>query len=389
MRSRLRISAVAAAAAIAVTLTASGCSKSSDATSDDNSSDVDISAVEAVIDKYKAEPKFIAPGPAFDASKARGKTIFYIPLNSTLPFDTLMAKGAERATKIAGGKFVLYSNQGKPSEWIQGMNSAISRKVDLIVLAGSPDPKLLGPQIKEAKAAGIPVIDTHLYDTTYVPTALKEMPDLAGIVPANHYMGGQLMADYAIKESKGHVNALFITANEVQPSAGIAKTFVDELAKYCPDTCKAKVVNIPIPSWAEKVPTEVQTALLKDPDINFVVPVYDGMTPLLASGITQAGKTNSVKIVAYNGTASVLQMIQKENLVVGEIGEPTDWLGWSIVDQALRILSGVEPTTNGHTPLRIFDKDNVDETGKPATQTEGYGDPQEYENGYKTLWGIK
>lgn len=383
-----RRGALAAAALVAVAASVSGCAQNASGSDDKGASSADLGAVDKVINQYKQTPTFKAPGPAFDASKAQGKTIFYIPLNSTLPFDTLMANGAKEAADAAGAKFVLYSNQGRPSEWIQGMDSAISRKVDLIVLAGAPDPKLLGPQIKAAKAAGIPVIVTHLYDATYVHKALTEEPELAGIVPANHYMGGRLMADLAIKETKGRVHALFITANEVQPSRGIVAAFQDELKKYCPDTCKATVVNIPIPSWAEKVPTTVQTNLLKDPNINFVVPVYDGMTPLLAAGITQAGKSSSVKVVAYNGTASVLQMIQKKNLVVGEIGEPIEWLGWSIVDEALRILSGAKPVTNEYTPLRVFDQSNVDETGDPATQTKGYGDPNEFKDGYKKLWGL-
>lgn len=389
MAGKFRNLAMIAAAASLLTLSA--CSKGEGGSTQAAAprSDVDLTSVEAAIDKYKAEPTFTAPGPAFDASASAGKTIFYIPLNSALPFDTLMAEGAEEAATEVGAEFVLFSNQGKPAEWVQGMNSAISRKVDLIVLAGSPDPGLLGPQIKAAKDAGIPVISTHLYDASYVEQALDDNPDLAGIVPANHYQAGTLMADYAIKHSGGNVNALFITANEVQPSRGIVEHFEDELATVCPDSCSAQVVNIPIPSWAEKVPTEVQTALLKNPDINFVIPVYDGMTPLLVSGITQVGKTNDVKIVAYNGTASVLQMIQDGDLAVAEIGEPTGWLGWSIIDQALRILSGEEPITNGNTPLRIFDDENVNETGEPATQTEGYGDPEVFKEGYRELWGLE
>lgn len=303
-----KVGVVALAAAL---MSISACSKSGESDSGSVAADVDLTAVEKTISDYKAVPTFTEPGPAFDASKAAGKTIFYIPLNSSLPFDTLMAKGAEEAAVAAGAKFVLYGNQGKPAEWVQGMDSAISRKVDLIVLAGSPDPKLLGPQIRAAKAAGIPVISTHLYDSTYVKQGL-----------------------------------------------------------------------------AEKVPTAVQTALLKDPKINFVIPVYDGMTPLLVSGITQAGKTNDVQIVAYNGTASVLQMIQDGDLVAAEIGEPIGWLGWSIVDQALRIMSGVQPVENENTPLRVFDDENVDETGKPATQTEGYGDPDVYKDAYRKLWGL-
>ena len=147
-------------------------------------------------------------------------------------------------------------------------------------------------------------------------------------------------------------------------------------------------MNIPISDWATKVPTQVQTALLKDPSINYVVPVFDGMTPSLVTGITQAGKTGDVNIVAYNGTASVLQMIQDENLVVGEIGEPLEWLGWANMDQVLRVLAGEAPLASEKTPLRLFDASNVDEAGTPANQKDGYGDPNEFKDGYLSLWGL-
>jgi ribose transport system substrate-binding protein len=347
-----------------------------------------VAGLKTLIEERKQTPKFAAPGPAFDASKAKGKTIFNIPLNSSLPFDSLISAASKQAAEAAGVNFINYTNQGKPSEWVQGINDAIGRKADIIILEGSPDPQLLRPQIAAAKKAGIPVISTHLYDKSYAATALQEIPDLAGIVPANHYEGGKLMADFAIADSNAKVNAFFVTANEVQPSAGIVKAFEGELATHCPDTCKATVVNIPITDWAQKITTAVQSALVKDPTINYVVPVYDGATQFLASGVLQASATDRIKIVAYNGTASVLKMLQDKKMVVAEIGEPVEWLGWANTDQALRILAGEQPITDGKTPLRVFDSSNVDETGTPPVQTQGYGDPSEYINGYRKLWGL-
>jgi ribose transport system substrate-binding protein len=389
MRRSCRASALTAIAAIS-TLGLVACSEGAGTVgSSGSSAAVDTSAVKAEIDKAKTTPSFQVPGPAFDASKAKGKTVVNISLNSTVPFNQIVDASMEEAGKAAGVKVVQYTNQGQVSQWVQGVQSGIDQKADAIVLEGSPDPKLLGPQIAAAKAAGIPVISTHLYDESYVDRALKEQPNISAFVDAHHYRAGALMADYAIQNSGGHVNAYFVTSNEVQPSAGIASAFKDELSKNCSNTCKVEIVNIPISDWATKVPTQVQTALLKDPSINYVVPVYDGMTPFLVTGITQAGKTGSVKIVAYNGTASVLKMIQDKNLVVAEVGEPLEWLGWANMDQVLRVLSGVAPVKSEKTPLRVFDSSNVDETGKPANQKAGYGDPSEFKNGFLKLWGLK
>lgn len=349
---------------------------------------IDTTEVRAIVDAAKAEPTFRPPGPAFDASPARGKTIVNISLNSTVPFNQIVDAAMEEAGRAAGVKVVQFTTQGQVSQWVQGMDSAIGQKADAIVLEGSPDPRLLGPQLAAAKKAGIPVISTHLYDESYIESATKTLPDIAAFVDAHHYRAGTLMADYAIAHSGGNVNAYFLTSNEVHPAAGIADAFRDELTLRCPETCTAEIVSVPVSDWATRVATQVQTALLRDPTINYMVPVFDGMAPQLVAGITQAGKAGSVKIIAYNGTASVMQMIQDKNIVVAEVGEPLEWLGWANMDQVLRVLSGVPPVASEKTPLRLFDASNVHEAGTPVNQTDGYGDPDEYRDGYRTLWGI-
>lgn len=345
--------------------------------------------LQAKLDEYKAVPEFEAPGPAFDASKAQGKKVFNIPLLSTDTFNQIVDKASAEAAKAAGIEFVQYNNEGDPSQWVAGMNQAIAQRSDLIILEGGPDPSALGPQLAAAKKAGIPVISTHRFDVDAVDQTLQEF-DLAGIVPAQHYLGsGELTADYAMVESDCQVNALILEAADVQPtSAGITKRFQDELAEHCPDTCKAEAINMPFSDWAQKASGEMQSRLTSDPEINFIAPNFDQGAIYARQAILSAGADDRVKIVAYNGSAPVMQMLADGESVISEVGEPLEWLGWQNIDQALRILAGVKPT-KAATPVRLFDESNISEAGDPVVQTEGYGPPSQYQDGFKQLWGLE
>lgn len=345
--------------------------------------------LEERIAKYRAVPAFVAPGPAFDASKAKGKTIFNIPLLSTNTFNQIVDEAQAEAAAAAGVKIIQFNNEGSPAQWVNGMNQAIAQKADLIILEGSPDPRAIAVQLSEAKAAGIPVISTHFFDESVAQQQLQEL-DLTAIVPANHYLGsGTLTASYAMLESDCQVNALILEASEVQPtSPGITARFQETLAEICPETCKAQGVSIPFGGWAQKAAVELQTRLNADPSINFISPAFDQGAIYARQAIVSAGAEDRVRIVAYNGSAPIMQMLADKESVIVEVGEPLIWLGWHNMDQALRVLSGVEPTTVG-TPLRLFDASNIAEAGQPVDQIAGYGDPNELKNGFKALWGIQ
>jgi ribose transport system substrate-binding protein len=348
----------------------------------------DQASIAEKLAQYAAEPEFVAPGPAFDASQAQGKTVINIPLTSTLPYNQDIDAAMARAAEAAGVKFIQYSNQGSPAEWIQGIQSGIAQRVDAIILEGSPDPKLLGPQIAEAQAAGIPVISTHLFDVSQVEEALSSDLGLSAIMPAHHNRAGELMADYIINASACDVNALFVTADDVSASQGIEDSFVAELGSVCAETCSAKVVNVPIASWGQNIPGEVQSALTANPKINWVVPVYAGGMQGVLSGVRQANATDRVRSVSYGGTASTNQMIQDGDVIVAQVGESPEWNGWANMDVALRLLSGVDLLEDENVPQRILDTENVDETGTPPVEGAGYGPASAYEDGYLELWGL-
>ena len=164
-RSRKLVGGVALAAVVGLLLSAcSTGSPDSGASSggEDGGSAVPAAVVENV-NKYKGLPTFTPPGDPVDISKVRGKHMFVIPLVPN-PFNESIQNTMRDIAQKVGMKFTLYPNQGQASQWVQGMNQAITAKPDIIVLSTAPDPRVLQPQLAAAKRAGIPVVVTHFYD---------------------------------------------------------------------------------------------------------------------------------------------------------------------------------------------------------------------------------
>jgi ribose transport system substrate-binding protein len=276
--------------------------------------------------------------------------------------------------------------------------------VDLIVLNGAPNPAQLQPQLEQAKKAGIPVLATHM-DQPW--PACEENPELknerfgelgvcfgAGAIdPKVHenltgLVAGPLApqayveAHYAIAQTKAKLNALIIQSSDIYDSQGIVDILQGEFKKLCPDTCKSTVVDVPVSEWASKLQSEAQTALQRDPTINFVIPLFDSMTQFLSPALKVAGRTD-VGVVSFNGTPFVLKKVQ-DGEVTAVLGENLDWIAHASMDQAMRILTGTEQVKDALIPLRVFDKSNASEAGTPPAFDTGYGDA--YKAGYRELW---
>ena len=243
----------------------------------------------------KRIPEFPSPGPAFDASSVAGKTIFNIPVSSANAFVTQVGVGARDAADKAGVKWIEFANQGSPTEWSQGMELAISRKVDLILLT-AVDPSRIVTQIRAAEKAGIPVVNVHAVVEGQEP---KSAPVTAWTY-GPFLDAARLEADWVIADSGGDAEVLLITTDEFPPSKPQRQVMEQEFAKLCPD-CKVSVTNVASAEWASKLVTETQSYLTGHPNAGYIIPFYDSMAPFVESGIKSAGKTGKVKVATYNG----------------------------------------------------------------------------------------
>jgi ribose transport system substrate-binding protein len=336
------------------------------------------------IDDHEGIADWAYPGDPFEAKQAAGKTIFSIQENSTNPFTNTIVAGMRDVAGRIGLKVVDYPNQGQRTQWIQGIQQAISQKADAIVLSGGTiGPIYFREQAAAAERAGIPIVTVVDRDLTQ-----DAEPDTAARVGQPYAEAARLDADWIIKQTKCHANTLVITSNELIAGDINSKAAQDEFNKYCGDGCQTKFVNVPLSAWATKIGTTTQTEVSSNPDLNYVFPLYDAMSQFVVPAIQLGGGITRVKVATFNGTPGILRMIQTGDTVEMIVGENETHLGYAAMDQAMRLITGVDPIADGDygIPLRVFDDSNVDETGVPPKYGAGYGD--QWRNGFLKAWGL-
>jgi len=345
-----------------------------------------LAAATKRVEAAKAEPRFTFDGPAFDPSAARGKSVFTIPVTSNIPFAVEIGQRFRDKAREFGIEVTDFPNQGTPNEWSRGIDQAISEHADAIVLNLGARPELLEPSLARARRAGIKIIDTHYYQ--YPNSAVRE-----GVVDAEVYApfnaAAELLADYAFVSTEGDLRLLVMTANDSKPSPGMVEAIRARLRELCgDDSCLADVVSIPQAKWSTDMKAAVQSALVKNPKINYVVPLYDVGLIGGAAGVLAAGRSGKVKMASFNGSPDAMKLIQTGDVAEMDIGESADWVAYATLDQTLRVLSGNDPIPDGDNnekiALRIFDDSNIDETGTPPQIDRGYGEA--YRDGYDEIW---
>jgi ribose transport system substrate-binding protein len=243
-------------------------------------------------------------------------------------------------------------------------------------LDGASQPRLLGPQIRKARAAGIIVVDTHETDTTQ-----GKSPHVNFTIPAPYTVSGQLMANYAIVDTKGKANALIITSSDVIGSPPFVKAVQDTFRKNCPD-CKSAVVNVPVASWATKIGPAVIGAIQRNPGLNYIIPIYDPETQFVVPALRQAGKLGEIKIATYAGTPFVLEYIAR-GWAHMDVGENLDWVGYAMLDDEMRLIGGLKPVFPEYIAIRVFTPKNIGDGKDPVKL---YG--TDVGKGWRKLWGL-
>ena len=109
------------------------------------------------------------------------------------------------------------------------------------------------------------------------------------------------------------------------------------------------------------------------------------MSTFVTPAIAIAERGEDVKVVTFNGTPFVLDLI-REGSVEMDIGENLDWIAHAMLDAEMRLLCGQDPISDSKVPLRVFSAENIGEVGEPADPAMGYGDA--YVQGYHDLWMI-
>jgi len=381
----LSVTALAVAACGGSDNSSSSSGSSSAASGDDSAGNSQVAAAEQAYKAEMGEAQWKAPGPPFDASKAAGKSVYYIGVDMSIPILQTIAGQLKDALATAGAKLVVCDGKGQPTEWKSCADNAVARKAGAIIVESFPA-ELIAGSLANAKKAGIPVIDGNNADPT---DPLGTGTDAR--VAFQYSKSGRLVSDWVIADSKGKANVLILATSDVPNSKAVVKNgYEAELKEKCPG-CKFTTKSIPIAQWSTNLGPLTQSSLNSDPNINYIIPAYDGMSTFVLPAIRQAGKADKVKVATFNADLDPMQNMAKGNMIGVDVGSHNTYEGWAYADQAMRLMTGQKPLQDELVPIRVFTADNVkDLTLTPAAEKSGewYGDPT-YKTEFPKLWGVK
>ena len=376
---------------LAAILTVSACGGSTGPASTATMTAANLAAVKALYAQESGPSQFPNVGPAFDASKARGKKVWWISNLGSNSFTPLVYNPFKEALTAAGAQVTFFDGQGQAQEEIHGMLNAIAAKADLIVDQDYPVAQTRAG-FDAAKKAGIPVLEWANNDEGKGPSPNGG----TGEVTYQYFNAGVLMADAIMALSDGKaVNAVFINSSDVEPAGIVGQGLQAEFTKYCPEACKVTVKDVVIADWSTKLAVVASTSVA-DPSVNWIVPAFDPETAFVNPALLQAGAASRVHVCAYNATkGNVDRLKQAGDPLTCDVGSPLGWSGYAIADSALRLMSGVavpcpapNPCGSGEKiPLRTFDRTNIVQFDLNGSDALWYG-PTDYKLEYKKLWGI-
>lgn len=337
--------------------------------------------IQTLVEEAGAVPEWTAPGPAFDITPAAGTRWFVIPTASQLADCDIIARQVVDIVNSLGMEGTYFENPGGTQAHIQGVQQATAQGYDAIVFICGIDPNLLAPQVRAATDAGITVLSSGLYDTTLgndVDPLLSAQTNVEG------YEAVRRSFLPAFLQNDEPFNTLLVTAEEVPSSGPMGAAINDAIQEYC-DECELRTVNVPIPDWGTRITPEVQAALVADPNIKAVVPLYGGMTPQAMAAITGAGRTDVQTYVNYSLPVEFIAQMEDGAIPSQSTARQSNlWRAYATVDQTLRQLTGAGalPPNDQADPHRVFLPSNAAD----IVDLPNEGFTEDFVTGYRGLW---
>jgi len=341
---------------------------------------------QAIIDAHLGTPEFWAP-PAFDASPAHGKTVWWIT-DFTVNILKQWAQLGEKAAEDSGLQVHLYDARGSVPEQVRGFGLATAAKADAIVLATGYPAVVFAPQVAAAKKAGIPVFSIVSH-----PLGADTDPKVDGLVADVSYdypASGRLLADWFVADSKGKGHVLLIDIPGLLSAQWSLDGFRDEVKRLGAPVNISNAASSLGPSIQADLANVASTAILRDPTINYIIPPFDDYALFVQNGLSQAGAAGkNVKTAGFNAVLTQVTNLKRGGTQLGiDLGGPNQWFAYAVIDDVLRQLTGQPIVHDYKIGYKVFTHDNtqsIDSTKEVSKDWYGV----DYAELFKPIWGIK
>ena len=289
--------------------------------------------------------------------------IGFSALTLTNPFFKVIADSMTAEASKHGYEVVVVTGERDVKKQADQVNEFIVSGVDAIVL-NPCDSQSIGPAIEKANQAGIPVFTNDIkYDSKQGKVVCH--------IATDNYQGGKLAGEAMVKllgESGGKVAILhFPQAESCQLRV---KGFSEVVAAHNAQPNAAQIVvatTLDGGGVRDEGFTAAKDALEAHPDLAAVFAINDPSALGAWAAIDAAGKTDQVKIIAFDGQLIGKQAILEGKIVCDPIQFP-DRIGRVTIEQIVKHFAGEAVPAEILIPSELYYKADAEKDPELKTQ---------------------
>lgn len=332
-----------------------------------------MAELQAILKGASTPPSKIKPAAFGAFTPKAGGHLFLNSCDLSIVGCANLANGMKSAAAALGYKLDVCDG-GTTAQKVNGcFNNAVNAKPDVIIIDGNPA-SFAGAGYAAAKGAGIPIIG--VFTSNPEGTTSAEL----GINTCTQQ--GQIKAAAVLAMSNGNADTLYAYETSQACDTQRHDAFKETYLKYCP-TCGYKDLLFDYATMQQSLPQQVQAELVQNPDLNWMVGVFDDPATVLITQVEQAGKHGQIRVGANDGVPANIQMI-RDGRQAFDVAISQAENAWLAVDAAARLVSGQTVPAVLDVDLFLITPDNV-ATIPELTNT--WPGPPDYEGQYKALWG--
>ena len=286
-----------------------------------------VSQAKALVAQYERAPTTIPITEPLNQKPAAGKRIGVI--NCGVAVCQEIYQQIQQAGAMLHWTVTQYPAGTTPEQLQQAWQAALSAspKLDGIVTSGYPESEFAA-QLARAKSLGIPVVDHDSGNSVGNGIIAESAAD------SDDALRASLQADYVVAATNGKANALVINTPAFPTTVVEQKSFLSQLHTLCP-SCQGHSLEFSIGS--SDIPSAVVSFLQRNPDVNYVVFVYDD----IEQGVAQAMRVAGLHVpIAGNNGAAVGMTNLNSGIETVDDPEDTGYLAYKIMDTFARKFEG-------------------------------------------------
>lgn len=278
------------------------------------------------------------------------------------PFYVILTEYIKKYTEGYGMKFVSADGQDDIIKQITSVEDLLAAGVDVLIV-NPLDHKALVPAVNSASKTGVPVF--------IVDSAIDPDADYITSVQANNEGNGELIGNWIINEfGKTKIKAALISGSRGNPVGKEKRLgFIRGFAETQLTTQGSSDLTIVSQGWGNWTNNgglkAMEDILVANPDINLLVAENDAMAMGALKAIDEAGKTNKITVVGFDGQKEAYELIRDGKFGATALNSP-EQLAKLVMEAVVKYLNGGKRIDKLIcTPAVIITKENVDQYYDP------------------------